>query len=391
MKTKPLVFLAVSALTVASLWGQSVVPLRVSVLPPTPTVVKSGEEFSITYHLEFLDLSYKNEEIIIETDKLQPVNVVIFPFEAVGLDLNKRKEGNVFIWDFRYRMRIVDKEKGDKKIPAITFRYIRKLVNDPIEKGRQKEFKAPEVNINIKYVSTITKEPALDIRDSFAVSRHDWLQKISLAVVWISLASFGALIFGLVYFAKIRRKAKIVSLKKAGNGSPIKLVIAPGWSFCSPRKARKNLGKIIRLAQKTIGKDSPLNQAQLLSLENELFVGLRELMFANFPALSIGYTPTEAADYFRKNIRGKYRCQIWLEITGLWIALLNGLDRQEPSTLGGFKSEMIIRLNGLKKTINKTAPSRLLAFCIFLVVKKAAGKCFKLFSGLKKLGLKWKK
>jgi len=83
-------------------------PLSVETLPHEPTVVKSGDLITAAYRVRFKDLIADGKEIVVIEDRMAPASLPVAPFDAVALDVRKRQVGKEHIWDFVYRVRIIN-------------------------------------------------------------------------------------------------------------------------------------------------------------------------------------------------------------------------------------------------------------------------------------------
>ena len=100
--------------------GQEPPPLTVETLKPVPTVVKSGEPFLQVYRVRFPDLIGEGRELIVLEDRMAPGNVTVNPFEAISVDVAKRRVGDEHIWDFAYTLRLVNPTKGTYLVPSLS-------------------------------------------------------------------------------------------------------------------------------------------------------------------------------------------------------------------------------------------------------------------------------
>lgn len=63
--------------------AQEFSPIVVETGKPTPSVVKTGEPFRVTYRAKFFDT------VVISEEQMQPDNIVLDKVEVIGLDIAK--------------------------------------------------------------------------------------------------------------------------------------------------------------------------------------------------------------------------------------------------------------------------------------------------------------
>lgn len=147
-------------------------PIVVETGKPTPSVVRSGESFKITYRAKFFDT------VLIYEEQMVPDSLVLEKVEVIGLEVVKERVSNdtlgyVNVWDFTYTFRIIQPEKGIYKIPLFNFIWVEKKAGVTVEetKNKEKPREMPTEEVGVGYVSTVNpankavKPPPLDIRD----------------------------------------------------------------------------------------------------------------------------------------------------------------------------------------------------------------------------------
>jgi len=152
----------VSLVSASSAAAQS--PIAVETLELEPTVVKTGDVILQTYRLRFPDLISEGREILILEDRMVPENLPVHPFEAVSLDVVKRQIEDEHIWDFEYGLRIIAPEKAVYLVPSFAFYYLIRDLGEDIEDAEIQQVDGGQGLV--RYVSTMTDVPVLDIRDT---------------------------------------------------------------------------------------------------------------------------------------------------------------------------------------------------------------------------------
>src|SRR3989344_2981659 len=153
--------------------AQEFSPIIIETGKPTPSIVKSGEPFKITYRAKFFDT------VLIYEDQMQPESLALEKIEAIALVIEPKERqyddtlGFVNVWDFTYTFRIIQPEKGIYKIPSFNFIWVEKKAGVTVEetKDKEKPMEMPTEEVGIGYVSVVrpadkvVKPPPLDIRD----------------------------------------------------------------------------------------------------------------------------------------------------------------------------------------------------------------------------------
>ena len=193
-----LIGLAVVLLLASPASAQKVSPVIVETPRTTiPTVVKTGESFKQVYVVKFFDSSGDFEEIKIQEDQLS--STMLGSFEVLNLSIVKEAKRADYlenVWYLEYTLRIINEKKsndlaGEKKepykIPRITIPWTGKKIGERDSNlVANTDIKTQEVYIN--YVSTITEDPYLFIRDDVdfgSFSRKAFWFGASSWVLWI--------------------------------------------------------------------------------------------------------------------------------------------------------------------------------------------------------------
>ncbi len=275
--------------------GQEYSPIIVETGKPTPSVVKTGEPFKVTYRAKFLDT------VIIIEDQMRPDNLTLDQVEVTGLDIKKEPPGSyeslgiVNVWDFTYTFRIIQPEKKVYKIPSFSFIWVEKkagvVESRAKEKGELKKFPTEEVGIN--YVSSIVKPPFLDIRDEI-----NFVSPIADGVVWrrraygvIAAASLWVLIIMFRFF-RYPKTQQSQNTSREVDTETAEGVVTNMEPVLSPKQARnKFLKELKKLRAESrldlVKKIRPLVRALLLTelqrmirasmSENEIYAKLSSL------------------------------------------------------------------------------------------------------------------
>jgi hypothetical protein len=291
-----LLFAAVLLLA-TPLWAEEVSPLIVETpRTTTPTVVKTGEPFEQIYKIRFLDLIELGEEVVIREDSLK--SAMLGDFEVLRFDssdrrIEERSGAKEHIWFLKYTLRIVNPEKKGYTIPSITIPWILKKI------GQQDGDPSIVLNTNIKtdevhvnYVTTMTKDPLLNIRDQIDFGDYDLVTKI---LRWTSRSVMAAvLLLAWVLGASLSKRPQGGGEKNdlAEDKVSIPYVVSPiNTSKMAWRNLRQILGRM-----KTMDSSSPVEQCA--EMEKVALRALKDFLRAGLSRDKIGYTPLDLLKYW---------------------------------------------------------------------------------------------
>lgn len=258
-------------------------PIDVETLEIEPTVVKTGDPIAQTYRLRFPDLVSEGREIIVLEDRMAPENLPVHPFEAVSLNVVKRRIGDEHIWDFEYGLRLIAPEKAVYVVPSFSFYYLIRDLGEDIEEAEIQQVDGGQGLV--RYVSTMTDEPVLDIRDTIGLGEFGGRAVLFSALAW-TVAPL-PLVVWLVFLVRQWRRREVVPTEVARELEEIErqeaLVPAPPSIW----EARRTLQGHVQTLQAADANGS------LGSLKQDLVISAREYLRAELPELRSGDTPKD--------------------------------------------------------------------------------------------------
>ena len=354
--------------------------LIVETLDPVPSVVKSGELFTQTYRVRFLDLTHRGEEVVIFEDRMDPESLVLpllvfnvkkgkleptkGKFEPMGLEIYKRKGRNgEYIWDFKYTLMVIYPEKGPYFIPSINFYWAKKELGKDISSAEVMPFPSREVPMS--YVTTITSDPYLDIRDLVDFGDYSAVSRNLKYAAW-ALAAL--LIFGWagLFVSVARSSSRKFELEeedktdKKEKETPTH--IGRVSSFRAKLKLYKIANKLMRYPKfdiySRIVRDELL-KADVFMLEAELVIALKDLMRANFPEINIGDSPKDILEYVQHLKSGPKRDAYYLFAEKL-VRYQSDVETDMPDNLRNLHKEGA----EIKKALRRSSP--LIRHCVWL-------------------------
>ena len=150
-------------------WSQEVSPIVVETLREStiPTTIRTGEPFIQVYKIQYIRSEKWGKEVVVLEDDMKPKSYPS-PFddfeiinwsmsEPVTIDGEETDERTRFL---TITIRIINPKKGEYKIPKLSVKWALKI-GEKIE--NQEPIETEIVHLN--YVSTITDDPYIDIRD----------------------------------------------------------------------------------------------------------------------------------------------------------------------------------------------------------------------------------
>ena len=258
-------------------------PIMVETLELEPTVVKTGDVISQTYRLRFPDLISDGREIIILEDRMVPENLPVHPFEAVSLDVVKRQIEDEHIWDFEYGLRIIAPEKAVYLVPSFAFYYLIRDLGEDIEDAEIQQVDGGQGLV--RYVSTMTDVPVLDIRDTIELGEFGGRAALFSTAAW-AVAPLPLLVW-LVFLVRQWRKKEVIPTEVARELEEIERLEAQIPAPPSIWEARRALQGHVR----TLG--AAEGNGALGDLKQDLVISTREYLQAELPALRSGDTPKD--------------------------------------------------------------------------------------------------
>lgn len=308
--------LAVFVLLIATpVYAQTASPVTVETLDTTPTLVRTGQLFVQGYRIRYLDLSRYGEKVIIYDDKIQtgflslPAEIGVVAFDD-GKE-NERKKGNETTRDIFFTLRVIGAEKGSKKLLKSKLEWAIQRAGQTEENAENQESIETEKEVYINYVTTVTKDPFLDIKD-----KADFGDRKSLAwTLWLMsrVMSPIAVLLPLVWAVLYLRRRKPVSEKEADSvrtesedREEPELEVSFAEAY---RQFFRGLGKIEK--DYSPFNDVKTNKDKMLELERKLFSLVRNLVAAKMGNLNPGDTPNRIHEMSEN--QGKYRIPLsWL-------------------------------------------------------------------------------
>ena len=258
-------------------------PIVVETLELEPTVVKTGDVILQTYRLRFPDLISEGREIIILEDRMVPENLPVHPFEAVSLNVVKRQIEDEHIWDFEYGLRIVAPEKAVYLVPSFAFYYLIRDLGEDIEDAEIQQVDGGQGLV--RYVSTMTDVPVLDIRDTIALGEFGGRAALFSTMAW-TVAPLPLLVW-LVFLVRQWRKKEVIPTEVARELEEIERLEAQIPAPPSIWEARRTLQGYVRTLEAVEGNGA------LGELKQDLVISTREYLRAELPALRSGDTPKD--------------------------------------------------------------------------------------------------
>ena len=261
-------------------------PISVETLDLEPTVVKTGDRITQTYRMRFPDLIREGKEIIILEDRVAPENLPVYPFDAVSVDIRKRKVGNEHLWDFEYELRLIAPDKGMYVIPAFSFYYLVRDLGEDVEDASVEQVDA--AGAVVRYVSTITDVPMLDIRDTIELGRFQIRTTVFRALAW-GVAPLPLLLW-LLLFVNHARRPKTTSEDQQREFDELEQIEAQIPMAPSVWQARRTLLSSIRALDDL---PSGVNGTTLHDVQRNIVISGREYLQAEIQELHPGDTPKD--------------------------------------------------------------------------------------------------
>ena len=340
-----LLFCAFVLLIATPMVAQEFSPIVVETGKPTPSVVKSGEPFKITYRAKFFDT------VIISEEQMQPENIALDKIEVIGLEIAKERVNNdtlgfINVWDFTYTFRIIQPQKAVYKISSFNFIWIEKKAGVTVEetKDKEKPREMPTEEVGINYVSSIVKPPPLDIRDGIT-----FVSPIVDGVVWRRYAygviGFASLLVTIIVF-RFAKYHKTQQSQEAGQ--EVDVETAEDKAFVSvepilpPKKARR---KFLRELNQLRGEN-------VLDLTKKVRFLVRSLLLAELSG-TIRNSMSENEIYVKlSGLNAKQKKQIGLKYLAMIYMAKKLKDYQGDIDSGRYSVDIAKEIVELKEVVS---------------------------------------
>ena len=297
-------------------------PISVETLEIEPTVVKTGDVITQTYRLRFPDLISEGREILILEDRVAPENLPVHPFEAVALDVRKSRVDDEHIWDFVYDLRLIAPEKAVYVVPSFSFYYLLRDLGEDIEDAEIHQVDGGQGLV--RYVSTMTDIPVLDIRDSIELGEFNRRAALFRTATWV-VAPLPLLVW-LLLLVRQARKPDEISTEVAKELEEIERLEALIPAPPSIWEARRTLRRQVRALQYAPVSDN----GSLRDLTRDLVISTREYLRAELPEIRSGDTPRDIQRHVG-GLQDGGRKEALAALSSRLVAYHGGLERGDDS------------------------------------------------------------
>ncbi len=300
-------------------------PVRVETLALEPTVVKTGDLITQPYRVRFPDLVSEGQEIIILEDRMSPEALPVHPFEGVSLTVEKRRIGDEHIWDFIYGFRLVDPNKMTYLLPNFSFYYLVRDLGEDIEDAEVQQVDGGQGLV--RYVTSITDEPLLDIRDTIELGSFAGRATLFQTLAW-SVAPLPLLVW-LVMLVRHARTPKVMSLEKQQEADELARLEAQIPVPPSIWEARRQVSKALKALE-----DLPpgADGERAAAAGRSLVLAMRDYLRADLPELHPGDTARDVQRYV-DGLKDGSRKEALQVLTGRLVAYQRGLEQGDGGSI----------------------------------------------------------
>lgn len=296
-------------------------PLSVETVGLEPTVAKTGDLVTAAYRVRFKDLIAEGKEILVLEDRMEPDKLPLAPFEGVALEVRKRRVGDEHIWDFVYHLRIVAPAKGAQVLRSVTFYWLIRDLGQKIEDARV--LQAETDPLPFYYVTTITDEPVLDVRDAIELGAFAGRAVVFRTVAWV-VAPLPLALWVLGLVAALRRPKPAARPKLAEEPDEVEAALPASPTI---RQARRNLRRHLRERGDLTLSDNGRGPGDL---DRELVLSLRDYLMAEVPDLNAGDTAREIKRHVEESLGGGSRKETLSALAAYLVTYQNALERGAP-------------------------------------------------------------
>ena len=299
--------------------------VRVETLELEPTVVKTGDLILQRYRVRFPDLIDEGQEILMLEDRMAPETLPVHPFEGVSLSIDKARVDDEHIWVFTYGFRLVDPSKMTYILPNFSFYYLVRDLGEDIADAEVQQVDGGQGLV--RYVTTITDEPILAIRDTIELGSFAPRSTFFRILAW-TVAPLPMVVW-LVMLLRSARTPTPISLEKAEEAEELARIEAQIPIPPSIWEARRN----VRRQLKTLEEMPPsVNGETLADVERGLVLSFRDYLQAELPGLHTGDTARDIHRHVEGLADGPRRDALHT-LTSRMVAFQRGLDYGEPAPI----------------------------------------------------------
>lgn len=344
MRYKPISFALAVLLIGAPVLAQEISPIVVETLrTANPTAVITGQPFTQTYVIRYIDLTDEGEEIVVQENELNPG--VLGNFEVLNLEITKTTVQKQFFehdWYLTYTLRVINPQKGPVVIPPLTVPWILKKVGQNITDPSLRvntDFKTNPIHLS--YVSTLPeKEPNLDIRDEINFGSY------SNRAIRIRVLSWFLGIGPLLFFALllVRNRISIKNNKESDSKTDTSETEDTNLSmltFISRKKALRDLGRYLNHFDKLAGS---LNDEDLFKTEVKISESLNDFLRAEL-SLNVGATPSDMAAHVEQKLKNGRSKKLLLRLTKTAVVLYQDVEK------GRLSDNFVINIQDLRNVL----------------------------------------
>ena len=300
-------------------------PVQVETLELEPTVVKTGDRITQTYRVRFSDLIDQGQEILILEDRMVPENLPVHPFEGVSLAVEKRQLDNEHIWDFVYGFRLVAPEKTTYVLPGFSFYYLIRDLGEDVEEAEVQQVDGGAGLV--RYVTTITDVPVLDIRDTIELGSFAGRAATFRTLAW-TVAPLPLLVW-FVMLVRVARRPKVVTEAQQREADELDRLEAQIPIPPSVWQARRSLRRELRTLEGLMPSD---NGTALRDVERSLVITAREYLQAELPDLNTGDTPRDIAQHIVE-MKDSTRKEALRTLASRLVEYQSGLEQESVATI----------------------------------------------------------
>ena len=300
-------------------------PVRVETLELEPTVVKTGDLIIQRYRVRFLDLINDGQEIIILEDRMAPEALPVHPFEGVSLSIDKSRVDDEHIWVFTYGFRLVDPNKMTYILPSFSFYYLVRDLGEDIEDAEVQQVDGGQGLVG--YVTTITDEPTLAIRDTIELGSFAGTSTFFRTLAW-SVAPLPMIVWLVMLLRSVRTPAPI-SIEKAEQAEELARIEAQIRIPPSIWEARRTVRRQLKTLE---GMAPSANGETLEDVERGLVFSLRDYLQAELPDLNTGDTARDIHRHVEGLADGSRKDGLHT-LTSRMVAYQRGLEYGEPAPI----------------------------------------------------------
>ena len=179
----------------------------------------------------------------------------------------------------------------------------------------------------VSYVTTVTDDPVIDIRDAVELGSFTTRATVMKAIAW-TVAPL-PLVVWLFMLVRLMRRPRLAGPGLVKQEDDLEALQAASGQL-SAGQARRQLRRHLKVLGAFNHQHAPDGQA-LLAMERNLVISFKDLLWAELPELNPGDTPKDMKGYIERRVEEGSRKDALMTLASRMVVYQSGLEKGIPS------------------------------------------------------------